>query len=158
MKKMIVFDPTRCTGCKTCEMVCSFKNDQIFSRSRARIRNFRDLNQSFFVSLTCLQCEDPPCVKTCPTMALSKENGLVRIDSSRCIGCKMCMLTCPFSAISFDQDKGLAIKCELCDDDPECVAFCPSGALQYREIDTAKVEKQGVFFRKLKEVYLWPNI
>jgi Fe-S-cluster-containing dehydrogenase component len=154
MKKMIVFDAAKCTGCKTCEIVCSFKNDQVFGSSRARIRNFRDLDQSFFVSLTCMQCEDPPCVKICPTMALSKENGLVRMEPLRCIGCKICMLACPFGAIAFDQERGFAIKCELCGGDPECVAFCPTGALQYREIDTANVDKQGNLFAKLKEVCL----
>jgi anaerobic carbon-monoxide dehydrogenase iron sulfur subunit len=153
MEKVIVIDARKCTGCKTCEMVCSFSNEQAFSRHKARIRNFGDLRNAFFASITCMQCENPPCAKVCPSGALFKQGGTVKVDGPRCIGCKLCILACPFGNLHLDGEKGTSFKCELCSGHPECVAYCPTGALQYQEIYTPEIEKRKDLFDKLKEVY-----
>jgi len=154
MKKFIVYHPGRCTGCKICEMVCSFTNEQEFNSQRARIRNVGLLNEALFISFTCMQCADPPCVSVCPSAALVREDGIVRIDSQRCFGCKLCILLCPLGAIHFDDQNGLAFKCELCGGDPQCVAYCPTGAVQYEEVESANIDKQENLLWHIKEVYM----
>ena len=150
MDKMIVLDPKKCTGCKTCEVVCSFVNSQQFSPIKSRIRNYVDLNAAFFYSLTCMQCEDAPCVKVCPAGALAREDGVVKVDASKCMGCKLCVLSCPFGAARFDEDDRVAIKCELCQGDPQCVAACPPGALKFEPIAKVGQGRQVHLFEKLK--------
>jgi anaerobic carbon-monoxide dehydrogenase iron sulfur subunit len=151
MRKIIVSDPQRCVGCKTCEMVCSFTNNREFNPRKARIRNFTDLQEATCMSLTCLQCYDPPCVKVCPSGALSKEDGVAKIDAAICIGCKLCLISCPFGNIHFDEEHGYAFKCELCEENPQCVAFCPNNALRYEEIESIALQKLTTLFRQLLE-------
>ena len=154
MAKMIIFDEKKCIGCKICELICSFTNTKEFGISNARIRNYVDFREAFFSSLTCVQCEDPLCLKACPTNAIYKENGVVKIESTNCIGCKKCVPACPFGNMHFDDERGVAIKCELCGGNPRCVEYCPTGALGYQEIETVAVEKQKTLFAKLTETYL----
>lgn len=154
MERMIVIDLKKCTGCKICEMVCSFTNEQKFDCSKARIQNFGDLKEAFFASITCMQCEDPPCAKVCPSLALKREEAAVRVEESRCIGCKLCLLACPFGAIHLDKGKKSIYKCELCDGSPACVNYCPTGALQYKEVETREMEKSRIVFGRLRQAYL----
>lgn len=149
MRKMIVHDPKKCTGCKTCEMVCSFTNSKEFSSLKTRIHNYSDLKKARFISFTCMQCEDAPCIKVCPSGALMAKNGILKIDSSTCIGCKLCLLSCPFGNILFDEKENSAVKCEQCERDPLCVVFCPTGALQYQMIDEVMEERRERVFKQL---------
>jgi len=151
MDKVIVVDAKKCTGCKTCEVVCSFVNSKQFSPLKTRIKNFVDLEAAFFYSLTCFQCEEAPCVKVCPAGALNRDEGVVRLDASKCLGCKLCVLTCPFGAARFDEQDKIAIKCEQCGGDPQCVAACPSGALKFEPVYKMGAEKQALLFQKLKK-------
>ena len=64
------------------------------------------------------------------------------------------MLACPFGNIHFDDERGAAIKCELCGGNPRCVEYCPTGALSYQEIENVAVVKQKTLFVKIKERYL----
>jgi Fe-S-cluster-containing hydrogenase component 2 len=82
---------------------------------------------------------------------LIKEEGRVRFVEENCIGCKMCMLACPFGVISYDSHKGKIFKCDTCDGDPECVRFCPTGALEYKESELAAVARQRDFAKKVAE-------
>ncbi|MCB2099261.1 MAG: 4Fe-4S dicluster domain-containing protein [Rhodobacterales bacterium] len=91
---------------------------------------------------SCLHCENAACVTVCPTGASYKraEDGIVLVQESKCIGCKLCSWACPYGAREFDSDAGVMKKCTLCIDriynqtlDPEdrvpaCVATCPAGA------------------------------
>ena len=84
----------------------------------------------------------------CPSSASS-----VRIvDYDLCMGCRMCMVACPFGAITFDMDRRQVIKCDLCgSDDPWCVRFCETGALTYRLPPVDSMVKQRVAGRRLVE-------
>ena len=86
-----------------------------------------------FLPSTCQHCDDPPCMSVCGSSAIYRDDELnrVMIDPDRCIGCKMCLSTCPFGAIGFDSIRGFAFKCELCGGDPECVHACKRGAITY---------------------------
>ena len=67
------------------------------------------------------------------------QTGAVTIDPNRCIGCKMCMVVCPLGAITWDEDSGEMIKCDLCLGEPLCVAHCMYGALSWVNADEAAV-------------------
>jgi carbon-monoxide dehydrogenase iron sulfur subunit len=152
MEKGIFVDPKKCTGCKICELVCSFRNEGNFG-PLSRIRNVSDLEKAFFASITCMQCTAPDCTKVCPSGALQEDGGRIRIEAARCIGCRLCVLSCPLGAIQFDREKEISFKCELCDGRPECTAYCPTGALQFQEIETTQAEKREGLLRRLVEVY-----
>ena len=97
---------------------------------------------------SCLHCEEPACVTVCPTGASYKraEDGIVLVDESICIGCKLCSWACPYGAREFDQDAGVMKKCTMCIDriynerlDPEdrkpaCVMVCPVNARHFGDL------------------------
>jgi Fe-S-cluster-containing hydrogenase component 2 len=71
-----------------------------------------------------------------------EETGAVVIDADRCMGCKMCMVVCPFGAVTWDSESGRMIKCDLCDGDPECVKHCLYGALTWLPTDQAAMYRR----------------
>jgi len=97
---------------------------------------------------SCLHCAEPACVTVCPTGASYKraEDGIVLVDESRCIGCKLCSWACPYGAREFDSDAGVMKKCTLCIDRiyndnlpeaervPACVSTCPVGARHFGDL------------------------
>jgi formate dehydrogenase iron-sulfur subunit len=98
-----------------------------------------------FVKRQCMHCQDPACVSACPVGALQKlENGAVVYDCSRCIGCRYCMVACPFGVPKFEWAEALPRirKCTFCVDrqdrglEPACAAACPTGALTFGDRDT----------------------
>ena len=93
---------------------------------------------AYNLSMSCNHCEDPICVKNCPTQALCKrEDGIVQIDQNLCIGCKYCSWVCPYGAPQFNPQKGVMGKCDFCADyidqgkNPSCVDACPMRALDF---------------------------
>jgi Fe-S-cluster-containing dehydrogenase component len=113
-------DHPLCWGCRTCEVAC--KQEMNAPDGVRLIRVLEDgpkevegkLEFVFHVSL-CRHCEVPPCVEACPEEAIRKrDDGIVVLDQERCTGCKACIEECPYEAIAFDQDAGVATKCNLC--------------------------------------------
>nr|HID58386.1 4Fe-4S dicluster domain-containing protein [Desulfobacterales bacterium] len=135
LEKILVVEPDKCVACRNCELACSFKHGGEFNPMRSRIRSFNYPVTPFPISITCLQCEDAVCEGICPTWAIFRDlaTGAIVIDKERCEGCEMCMQVCPFGNIRLDPLEDVAIKCDLCGGDPECVKFCITGALQYVE-------------------------
>ena len=133
MTRMLTINPERCTNCRLCELACSFRKTGEFNPTRSRIRVHAFPEECTFVPLACFQCADTPCAKTCPSAALVREEGIVRYNRDNCIGCKMCMLACPFGVVTFEAATGEICKCDTCDGDPECVRFCTQGALAFEE-------------------------
>jgi len=151
MSRMIVADMTKCTNCRMCEMACSLVTTGAFAPTRSRIRVYVFGEHFKHVPVTCFQCADAPCVKVCPAGALLQGDGLVRFVKEACIGCRMCMLACPFGVISFDGEARVIAKCDTCSGDPECVRFCAYGALEFRESELAAVPKGRDFARRVAE-------
>jgi Fe-S-cluster-containing hydrogenase component 2 len=94
----------------------------------------------------------------CPKKAISRDEelGRVVIDYDQCIGCKMCVMACPFGAMSVDLEEEQVIKCDLCSGEPTCVRFCDAKALKYVEADVAHLEKKrssGARFSELMRSY-----
>jgi Fe-S-cluster-containing hydrogenase component 2 len=130
--RFIICDPDKCMGCQMCEYICSATKESEFDVLRSRIRNVR-IEPIVMLSVGCRNCEDAPCVISCPRNALSQssETGTILIDAKACNGCGWCVGACEFGAILLDpRTKNVAI-CDLCadQDEPQCVRFCPREAL-----------------------------
>ncbi len=140
--RRIWVDQDRCLGCKTCELACAIKrgslsqtligaaNEEIKPKARVKVSGNND--KSF--ALQCRHCQAAPCLAVCPSGALQREekDQLISLDQDKCRGCWMCVMTCPFGAISASSEYQVAMKCDAClhMDEPACVASCPTGALQ----------------------------
>jgi len=151
MTNVLVIDPRKCTNCRLCELACSLKKDGQFSSAGSRIRVNPFPKNVSYIPLACFQCGDAPCAQVCPTRSLTQSVGLVSHDDETCIGCRMCMLACPFGVISYNTERGIVAKCDTCDGEPECVRFCPTGALEYTESQFAEVSKAKDFARRIVE-------
>ena len=134
MKKVLVVDPAKCKGCHSCEIACATWNEGGGSMTESRIKVASFLKELFFYPSVCLQCEIPSCAQVCPVAALKKnaETGVVELDKSKCIGCKVCLIACPFGNMTFTEE-GVCAKCEHCGGDPACVKVCQWNALIYGE-------------------------
>ena len=158
MGKMIVTDIEKCTGCGLCELVCSFKHHDEFNPTKSRIHTNVFWQQAIAIPVVCYQCEEPWCGKICPAGAITTEKDeasgatLIKVSEERCVGCKMCMLACPYGCIVVS-DKGYAEKCDLCGGDPECVKFCGPGAIRFAEAEVGMVAKKKTLAEKLLESY-----
>jgi len=152
MVKTLIVEPDRCTGCRTCELVCSLKKEQEFNPARSRIQHITFPKEGLSFPLVCLQCAEPACLKICPSGAIVREGdpSAIIIKQDKCIGCRMCSLACPAGQIILGP-KGKAEKCDLCAGDPICVRFCPSGALTYAEPDKNRQQRNIRLAQRLRE-------
>lgn len=128
MKKRMFVDKSICTGCRYCEGVCYLvhsSSNQVNPR-RARIVVHQDLANGSFAPVVCKQCVRPVCVEVCQldAMPIDHQLGTPIIDAEKCNGCMACLEACPFDAIFFDSEQGVAIMCDMCGGDPKCVKFC----------------------------------
>lgn len=136
--KIITMDPSKCIGCRNCELACAFEKSLLTcKREESNVKVNHYIEEHVLVPMTCLHCEDAWCMKVCPASAIHRdeETGAVVIDSDRCAGCKMCILACPYGNMHFDAEKQVSRKCDLCSGNPRCVGHCVAGALNYEEIE-----------------------
>ena len=140
-------DTTRCIGCHACAIACKHYHD--IDAGTIEFRRvvetwggtFPDVKWKAY-SVSCMHCGIPACEAVCPQGAISKrsEDGIVVVDSEKCIGCHYCFEACPFGNPQFGED-GLMQKCDFCLDRlkegnlPVCVAACPVKALHYGTLD-----------------------
>ncbi|MBW2027440.1 MAG: 4Fe-4S dicluster domain-containing protein [Deltaproteobacteria bacterium] len=155
MPKVLIVDPSLCTGCRTCELICSIKNEGVANPTLARIRVIADKYQGVRVPMICQQCRDAPCMCVCPSGALFRDETLdiVRRNEDRCIVCRSCVTACPFGAMGVDPVGKKVFKCELCEGDPECVRFCEDKALRYEEPDVLVMKKKREAFGSLSALF-----
>ena len=140
--KRVYVNEQWCLACHLCEYNCAFANSGLDDMVLAlkgkpifpRIHVEGDERISYAVS--CRHCDDPLCVKSCIAGALSKVDGIIRVDRERCVGCLTCVLVCPYGALAPAGD-GIMQKCELClrntVGEPACVKGCPNRAIVYEE-------------------------
>jgi Fe-S-cluster-containing dehydrogenase component len=152
----LLYDASLCIGCKACEAACNEANDtpadtrgdglhqapadlNVFTRNIIKLYKPEDGSPSSFVKRQCMQCFDPGCAAGCPFEALYKDpdTGVIRWNGVKCIGCRYCTITCPYSVPRF-QWVGInpvITKCELCSHrlakglKPGCTSVCPVGAV-----------------------------
>jgi len=136
--KVITIDPTKCVGCRNCELACAFINSKTTcERKASMIRVNHYIDEHAVIPMTCLHCDDPWCMAVCPAGAIVRDpdTNAVVIDQDKCAGCKMCMLACPYGNIHFDEERHVSTKCTLCGGRPRCVGHCISGALNFEEVE-----------------------
>ena len=156
-------DQTRCVGCRTCQMACKDYKDSPIGVNFRRVLEYEggswivekpDMLQpshvfTYYSSISCNHCDDPACIKACPTGAMHMgDYGIVDVDQSRCIGCKSCAMACPYGAPQFNKYTGHMNKCNGCQErlnenlSPICVESCPFRALEAGPIQELR-EKHG---------------
>lgn len=138
----MVIRQSLCIDCEKCVDACNTTNHVPEYGYRTRILTKRHTGkldkQVEFIPVLCNQCNNAPCVRACPTRATYKDpvTGIVRMDSKKCIGCKTCMLACPYDARYFSVERRAVDKCDFCWDkrlskgekQTGCSAACPTGS------------------------------
>jgi len=125
MKKLTV-NSIKCTGCRSCMLVCSFIHANACNYHDSRIKIASEETRGRHTPVLCQFCEDPPCANACPAQAVSKQpaTGAICVDQDLCTGCEACVNACPFNAMFFDEKNQKAFTCDLCQGNPECVKVC----------------------------------
>lgn len=150
------FTADNCIGCHACEAACSEKNDlpaHLSFRSVGYVEggtypSFTRMN----ISMACNHCDDPVCLKGCPTNAYTKhsEYGAVLQDPDTCFGCGYCTWVCPYNAPQLDPVEGQVQKCNMCVDrlevglKPACVSACVGNALDFGVIESMPENREQV--------------
>lgn len=145
MNRFIMADAEKCIGCRTCEAACAVSHQEIVNANdfMPRIRVVK--GDSYTTAVGCHQCEDAPCANVCPTGAIRRSAEAWLVEQARCIGCKSCMVACPFGAMQVHRvgDYAQALKCDLCahrEGGPACVEACPTHALSC--VDPARLRAE----------------
>lgn len=143
---LLISEPSKCTGCQRCEMVCTVKNDGKIHPLISRIKISRNFNygkemtadyrkeNGYFGNFVmspeaCRQCEDAKCAAACPVKAISQSEGTGAwtVDESKCVGCGTCTTACPWNMPTVDPETSKSTKCILCG---ACADNCITGALK----------------------------
>ena len=148
-RRTLVINLDRCTGCDSCVVACKHENSIGLGTYFCRVNavgptgTWPDIEQ-YWLPVQCQQCENAACVNVCPTGASYRDpdTNVVLVDKSKCIGCKYCMMACPYGVRSFNESEGVVEKCTLCSqltadgsDDPACVHNCCTGARFFGDLD-----------------------
>jgi Fe-S-cluster-containing hydrogenase component 2 len=147
--KKLGFNTHKCTGCRICELSCSIEKTEKINPKRARLHVFYDYPSNDRV-IVCHQCNSAPCANNCPQNAISRNNdtGAWIVDEDNCIGCGTCVKVCPFKIIKLSFDDNKSVKCDLCEGDPQCVRWCPAGALTYEDQEKLAQKLRERFAKK----------
>lgn len=177
-KFVMVIDLSRCKNVKACQSACNHMHGVHPGQNWIKVLEMKDADHTapYWEPTTCMHCDEPPCVKVCPVDATFKrQDGIVLIDSDRCIGCRFCMAACPYSTRVFNWDepvlteavaaqdyscetsmpqkKGTVGKCDFCPDMtrkgelPHCVSACPNGVFMFGDENQDSVTNGTETFR-----------
>lgn len=151
MSKALLYDATKCIGCKACEQACAEQNklpydDKIAAEEYQSAHKFTYVGAKGdkFMRRLCMNCEDPSCASVCPVAALKKTpQGPVVYDASKCMGCRYCMVACPFGVPKYEWSalNPRVRKCNMCADrvlagrPTACAEVCPTGATKFGDRD-----------------------
>jgi len=121
-------EESRCSGCRTCQLVCALHHFKENNPKKAAIGIKGEFPEPgrYRISL-CTQCEK--CIAACPEGAISKVDGIIKIDDEKCTYCLVCVDACPFDAIFTHRDFKIPFICDVCG---ECVEMCPTKALYWK--------------------------
>ena len=174
--KAVLHDIARCVGCRSCEAACnavnqlpppetSFKDLTVLDRKRRttpaeytvvnRFDGAGETSKPIYHKNQCNHCLEPACASACFVKAFTKtEEGAVVYDASVCVGCRYCMIACPFEIPTYEYDKALApriMKCTMCHPRvmegklPGCVESCPTEALSFgKREDLLKIARERI--------------
>jgi len=135
--KVVYVDLNRCVGCMSCQRICTFHQVRKCNGQTPNIWVSVDMDRRMIFTSTCLQCQSAWCLRACPVGALSRdpETQAVVVDETACVGCGMCIISCPFGNIHMEPRIRVAAKCDLCGGRPECVQVCMAQALHFGDIN-----------------------
>ncbi len=148
-RNIISIDLDSCIGCHSCAVVCKQENDVGLGTYYNKVLTvgpfgtYPDL-EMYYLPVACQHCDNPECVSVCPTGAsYRREDGVVLVDHSKCIGCQYCVMACPYGVRAYDEgrDKGVIEKCTMCahlidkGEKPACVKHCPGQARLFGDLD-----------------------
>ena len=160
-QKGFFVDVSRCTGCRPCSVACADNKNTpvgLYLRRVTEVEGgtwemsadgtWKQNVFAYYLSLSCNECADPACVKVCPTHAHMKrdEDGLVVIDTKKCIGCGACAAACPYKVPQLDVKARKMLKCDGCVDRtaeggmPICVESCPERAIEFGDIEALRAK------------------
>jgi len=161
----------RCIGCDACYVSCKTDWDVPAMKEAFRTKVFEVESEDIhgnptigFLPTLCNHCDNAPCVDVCPTGASFKrdEDGIVLVEPDMCIGCKACMVACPYDARYYNEEEQTVDKCTFCLPrisnglDPACVTTCVGesrnfGDLNDTDSNVSKMLKDATSIYKLKE-------
>jgi Fe-S-cluster-containing dehydrogenase component/formate-dependent nitrite reductase membrane component NrfD len=156
-------DLRKCIGCHACTIACKAEHDIPVGVNRCWVKTveegtFPDTRRFFFPVL-CNQCDEAPCAKICPTHALFKRpDGIVDLHGDSCIGCRACMVACPYDQLFIDPNTRTAEKCNFCanrvENDllPACVSVCPTECRIFGDLDDPSSEVAQIAQREMTRV------
>lgn len=177
-KFVMVIDLSRCKNVGACKRACNHAHQLNPGQNWIKVLSMQEAHDTapYWQPTTCMHCDEPPCVKVCPVDATFKrQDGIVLIDSDRCIGCRFCMAACPYSTRVFNwqepileekvaeqhyscetsipQKIGTVSKCDFCPDMarkgelPHCVSSCPNGVFFFGDMNEDSVSNGAETFR-----------
>ena len=165
MDKLLLVDPDKCTGCLSCEKICSLKHENQCIPTRSRIKVLRKISlgpNGFFVStpVVCQQCETPMCKEVCPANAIYQDakTGAYLVNEDKCVGCRLCTIACPLGAIEVNFDTNKAMKCDFCSGDPLCAKVCLDSAVSFVEKEKIGYKLRRDAMKKLSDRLEQPQI
>ena len=180
----VLFDVTKCVGCGSCTVACKLWNDLEYEGGNAHGYDAKLGAQTWttiqyhdattvtdkedvlrFAKHQCMHCLDPSCVAVCFAKAIVVEStGAVVYDPKKCVGCRFCMIACPYDIPKYEWDKVFPsiMKCQLCADKlagnekPACTSVCPTGAMTFGDRDELLAQAKETIAndsRYVNEVY-----
>ncbi len=141
----MVVDLRKCIGCQACTVACHMENDVPIGKFRTIVSNYEikigNKTRSVVLPRLCNHCEDPACIPVCPVKATyQRDDGMVVVDNSRCVGCAYCVQACPYDARFINPETNTADKCTFCVHRveagllPACVETCVGGARMFGDL------------------------
>ncbi len=149
----IVRDYIACSGCRRCELACSMHHEDWMWPEASRIRVFMPF-PGVEVPHLCAQCDDYPCVESCPVDALSVDGDTtaVLVDREKCTSCGKCIDACPGRVPFLHPGDDMATICDLCEGDPECVKVCQEAGYNALQLVEEEMDIQRKLFAMEPEV------
>ena len=155
-RPVMLIDLDRCIGCLSCEVACvqekGLEKLGVRPMKVFRIEGLSENPDAFFLPMNCFHCDPAPCVMACPTSAMRKRESdrIVYVEENFCIGCKACIIACPYGAISFNPATMKVEKCDYCYKRvekgllPSCVSKCVTNCLYFVELEEVPKARHNV--------------
>jgi carbon-monoxide dehydrogenase iron sulfur subunit len=151
----VLINNKKCTGCHMCELACSAWHEGAYRPSVARLRVEVNPTTIAVRGTTCLQLACAKCEEACPERAIVRRPIVVEVegldptpgyvlvvDESRCTNCGECYSVCPRGVIFEHPDRHVAVKCDLCDGRPQCIAFCQNPHILAVSVRSSKADRE----------------